>query len=114
MSGDLGSGKTAFVKAFAKAAGIKKSITSPTFVILKQYSFPAGSDDKNKYLVHADCYRMETEEDALSVGLPEYFERDDVIMFIEWPEKISKILPENVKNIRFEYINETTRKIIVD
>lgn len=109
----MGSGKTAFVKAFAKAAGIKKAITSPTFVIMKQYLIPDGSGEDSKYLIHVDCYRMEIEEDALSVGLTEYFERKDTIIFLEWPEKISKILPKNVKAIKFEFINETTRKITV-
>lgn len=114
MSGDLGSGKTTFVKAFAKQAGIKKEITSPTFVILKQYLIPSSNEKSAEYLIHVDCYRMGSEEDAYSIGLPEYFERKDAIIFVEWPEKINKILPKRTKKIKFEYLDETTRKITVE
>jgi len=113
LSGDLGSGKTTFTKAFAKCAGVKKEVTSPTFVLMKQYQIPKPADKKTKYLIHVDCYRMESEDDAYSVGLVEYFGRKDVMILIEWPEKISKIFPKNIKNIKFKYIDETTRKIIV-
>lgn len=95
-------------------AGIKKTVTSPTFVILKQYEIPSGRNESTRYLIHVDCYRMGSEDDAFSIGLPEYFDRKDTIIFIEWPEKISKILPKSIKNIRFEYVDGTTRKITVE
>lgn len=114
LSGELGSGKTTFVKAFAKALGVKQEITSPTFVLLKQYNLPVAFNSKAKFLVHVDCYRMETVEDAHSIGLSEYFGRDDVIILIEWPEKIKEILPPNIINIGFDYLDEYSRSIKVE
>ena len=103
LNGDLGSGKTTFVKAFAKAAGIKQSVTSPTFVLMKEYAIPNHKGLTT--LVHLDCYRMNSAEDAFSIGLPEYFKRKDTIIFIEWPDKISIILPARTRKINFHFVD---------
>lgn len=108
LYGDLGSGKTTFTKGFAEGLEIKKHITSPTFVISKEY--PIESKEIKK-LVHTDCYRLSTEVDAENIGLSEYLHDGDSILVLEWPEKIEKILPKNTKKIYFEYIDENTRKI---
>lgn len=111
LFGDLGSGKTTFTKGLAKALGIKKEITSPTFVIMKQYPLPSDSK-KIKNLVHLDCYRMATREDAESIGIYEYLELKDNVTVIEWPENIDKLLANfQFKKINFKYVDETTRKI---
>lgn len=112
LSGDLGAGKTTFVKGLAKGLGISKNITSPTFVILKSYQTDYKGDIKK--LVHVDCYRMKDENDAEGIGLPEYFNQKDCLVLIEWPEKIKKILPESAKFINFEYLYENSRKITTD
>lgn len=108
LFGDLGSGKTTFAKGFAKVLGVKKTITSPTFVIFKTYSTEAGNE---KLLLHLDCYRLGSEIDAEAIGLPELLGRSDVVSLIEWPEKIEKILPADTKVINFQYLSENSRKI---
>lgn len=115
LHGDLGSGKTSFVKGLAEGLHINEIITSPTFVILKEYPIvqpefhPRGGN--GGFLVHIDAYRTETIDDVKSVGVEDYLNRDDVILVVEWAEKIQDILPENTININFEYIDENTRRI---
>lgn len=108
LYGDLGSGKTTFVKGLAKSLGVRRNITSPTFVILKEYPV---KKDNIQFLIHTDCYRFKNANDVDSTGLLEYFDRSDCITVIEWPEKIEEILPKRSKKIHFEYIDVKTRKI---
>ena len=110
LSGELGSGKTTFTKAFASAIGVKEVVTSPTFVILKRYHLSEAKNDISE-LIHTDCYRLSSPDDAYSIGLDEYFARTDVVTLIEWPEKIESIIPAHAKKISFEYVDENTRKI---
>lgn len=112
LKGDLGAGKTTFAKGLAEGLKVADTITSPTFVILKEYS--AKIKDKQVSFVHIDAYRAETIADIESVGIQDYLDRDDVVMVIEWPEKIKEILPENTIWIKFENINEQERKISYD
>jgi len=95
------------VKGFANGLGIKKTITSPTFVVMKMYDIP----HKKYKLVHVDCYRLKNEQDGKGICLPEIIGDDKFITLIEWPDRIKKLLPENSKTISFEYINEINRKI---
>lgn len=133
LIGDLGAGKTTFTQGLAKGLGIKENITSPTFVLMKQYRVRVQSKSKEKKtltqkqglqsysnlllkpltLVHIDAYRMENEQDALSIGVIDYLGRKDTICVIEWPEKIKKILPKKTIWIKFEHINENYRQIII-
>lgn len=110
LEGDLGSGKTTFIKGFAKALGIKNEVTSPTFVLLKKYKV-LNSNRGIQNLIHVDCYRMDSPEDAYSIGLDEFFGDKEAIILIEWPSKITSLLPKRTKKIKFEYINTSTRKI---
>lgn len=117
LKGDLGAGKTTFTKGLAEGLKVVETITSPTFVILKEYkckilrpkTHPGG-----EILVHIDAYRAETIEDIKSVGIEDYLDRKDVIMVVEWPEKIKEVLPEDTIWINFENINEKERKITYD
>lgn len=109
LIGELGSGKTTFVKGLAEELKVAEAITSPTFVMLKSY--PAKIDKKNIELVHIDAYRAESIEDIKSVGIEDYLGRDDIIMVIEWADKIREILPKNITQIKFEFIDENSRRI---
>jgi tRNA threonylcarbamoyladenosine biosynthesis protein TsaE len=111
LYGDLGSGKTTFVKAFASGIGIKKNIASPTFVLAKTYPI-----DYKCYslMVHIDCYRMRDGNDAESIGLLEYLQRPDVLIMIEWPEKILGLLSERPNKIHFSYLGDNSRLISVE
>ncbi len=122
LIGDLGAGKTVFVKGLAEGLGIKESITSPTFVVLKEYNILRpnlhlqGEGDKVKKLVHVDAYRAETIDDIKSVGIEDFLCRDDVVLVIEWAEKIKDVLPKNTERmvyINFKHINENKREISI-
>ncbi len=102
LSGDLGAGKTAFVKGVAKYFGLD-GVTSPTYAYLNVYG---------DLIYHYDCYRLSCGEDAAMLGLTDYFGGDN-ICFIEWAENIVDVLPANTKRVVIEKIDEETRKIIL-
>ena len=108
LIGELGSGKTTFVKGLARGLGIKEPITSPTFVMLKEHRIPKANQP---ILVHVDAYRIESLGDIKSVGIEDYLNRDDVILVIEWAEKIKKILPKDTLEINFKHKSEKEREI---
>ena len=108
LSGDLGSGKTAFVKKAAKYFGVKETITSPTFVILKRFKLNAH---RYTSLVHIDAYRLEKEGELLKLGWSELITDPQNIIFLEWPENIKKIIPETAKKLKFSFVDEETRVI---
>lgn len=103
LEGDLGSGKTLFTKAFAKAMGVNDNITSPTFNIIKEYQGELK-------LFHIDAYRLnDVKED---IGIVEYFKKRGVTI-IEWSDLIEDILPKNRLVIKFRIIDENTRVLVI-
>lgn len=100
LSGDLGAGKTAFVKGVAEYFGLN-GVTSPTYAYLNVYG---------DFLYHYDCYRLSCGEDAALLGLTDYFGGDDICL-IEWAENIADVLPEKLKTVKIEKISENERKI---
>jgi tRNA threonylcarbamoyladenosine biosynthesis protein TsaE len=101
LSGDLGSGKTAFVKAVAGEFGIKDDVTSPTFIIEKIYEL---ADSPFQRLIHIDAYRLESGAELLHLGWADLIADPRNIIFIEWPEKVADIM-------HFQFIDENTREI---
>ena len=104
LIGDLGSGKTVFAKAFAKALGINDNITSPTFNIIKEYD---GGEMK---MFHMDVYRLSDIKQDL--GREEYFTKRGVCI-IEWADLIEDILPKNRLDIKFKMVDENTRQLVI-
>ena len=100
LSGDLGAGKTAFVKGVAKFFGLD-GVTSPTYAYLNIYG---------DLLYHYDCYRLSCGEDAERLGLTDYFNGDN-ICFIEWAENIEDALPDTVKKVEILKVSENERTI---
>ena len=100
LSGDLGAGKTEFVKGVAKYFGLD-GVTSPTYAYLNIYG---------DYIYHYDCYRLSSGEDAELLGLTDYFNGKN-ICFIEWAENIADALPDNCKKVTIQKIDQNTRKI---
>ncbi|MDF1498482.1 MAG: tRNA (adenosine(37)-N6)-threonylcarbamoyltransferase complex ATPase subunit type 1 TsaE [Patescibacteria group bacterium] len=110
LYGDLGAGKTTFVRGLAEKFGVKQAVNSPTFLIIKKYN--SSKKENRKYtLYHFDCYRISKSEDILDLGWEDIINGENNIIVIEWPEKIEKILPKKKLNIKFEFVNEDTRKI---
>ena len=108
LSGELGSGKTAFVKCVAKNLGINEDITSPTFVIMKNY----GLSTKNyKLLIHIDAYRLNSYKELENLRWQEIYNDPNNLIFLEWPERVLELIPNDAKKINFEFIDGTTRKI---
>jgi len=111
LVGNLGSGKTCFVRGLARGLGIKQLITSPSFVFLK--AFPVSNNRKIKYLVHLDCYRLKNKDKIDNIIPLEYFGKKDILVVIEWPERIKSKLPTRTQYIKFKILNNQQRKIII-
>ena len=108
LSGNLGGGKTTFLQGFAKGLGIKEKILSPTFVILKHFKI---TNQKFTDFYHIDCYRLKTHEDILELNFENIILNPKNIVAIEWPEKIKKVLPKNLMEISFKFVDENKREI---
>jgi tRNA threonylcarbamoyladenosine biosynthesis protein TsaE len=109
LVGNLGAGKTVFVKGLAKSLGIEDNITSPTFVLMKIYQ---TQHEKIKRLVHVDCYRLEKNEDLAEIGLADYLNDPENIVVIEWADRVVN-LPKDAININIDYIEDQTRRVRV-
>jgi tRNA threonylcarbamoyladenosine biosynthesis protein TsaE len=88
--GEMGVGKTTFIKEICKNLLVNDNVSSPTFSIVNQYK-----TKQNKIVYHFDFYRLETEEEAYDMGYEEYFFQNDLCL-IEWPEKIEGLIPEDI------------------
>ncbi|MEX0660674.1 MAG: tRNA (adenosine(37)-N6)-threonylcarbamoyltransferase complex ATPase subunit type 1 TsaE [Balneolaceae bacterium] len=107
LQGELGSGKTHFVKGFVRAFGIdSEEVRSPTYTLINEYL-------SNPPIYHFDCYRIEDPMEAIEFGAEEYFYGNGVCV-IEWPERIKSILPDTVQTIIFETTGENSRTIIFE
>ncbi len=109
LQGNLGSGKTTFVKSTAKILKIEGVITSPTFVIEKIYNLPDSNFFSN--LIHIDAYRLKNGKELLSLNWKDILHNPSSIIFIEWPEIIADILPKDVRRIYFSFVDENTREV---
>lgn len=105
LNGELGAGKTRFSKAFGECLGIKQTITSPTFNILKCYF------DGKLPLYHIDAYRLEGIKQDL--GLEEYIEGDGVCL-IEWSSFIEYLLPDEYLNMEIYILSDDSRKFVIE
>lgn len=127
LYGELGSGKTTFMKYLAESLGVKEEIKSPTFVIMKffdltpRFASPSPCQGEGLqtmrgedfHLIHIDAYRIENPEEMLNLGWQENISDPKNLICIEWPEKITNIMPPHIK-IFFEHISENERKIKIE
>jgi len=107
LIGNLGAGKTVFAKGLAAGLGVKKPVTSPTFVLMRVYPVKSPTI---KRLVHVDAYRVKSARDLIAIGAADYFNCPDTITVIEWADKIKTILPKKAKFVKIS-INKTSRII---
>ncbi|OGV51291.1 MAG: tRNA (adenosine(37)-N6)-threonylcarbamoyltransferase complex ATPase subunit type 1 TsaE [Lentisphaerae bacterium GWF2_52_8] len=109
LYGELGAGKTAFARGFARGLGIKESVSSPTFTIVQEYSLP-----NEKWLYHLDLYRISGPEAALSFGIDEYLSDKSAFTLIEWPERISILLPPKTISVKILQDDEFSRTLEIN
>lgn len=105
FDGAMGAGKTTLIKALCEVLGVQDQVSSPTFSLVNEYL--AANDQK---VFHFDWYRIEEEEEAWAIGLEEYIAEGDWL-FMEWPEKISNLLPLEYYLIRISSDEEGIRTI---
>lgn len=105
--GDMGAGKTTLIKAICAQLGVLDVATSPTFSIVNQYDGADGA------VYHFDFYRLKDQNEALDMGYEEYF-YSGKYCFIEWPEKIANLIPDNYVGVRIHVTGATTRQITVE
>jgi tRNA threonylcarbamoyladenosine biosynthesis protein TsaE len=104
FEGNLGAGKTTFIKATLKALGYTDEVQSPTFSIVNEY------DDS---VYHFDCYRLKSVYEAMDFGIEEYLDSGKYC-FIEWPEIIEPLLPNEILKIKIEHTENNTRNIAIN
>lgn len=104
LIGELGAGKTVFAKGIAKGLNIKQAVTSPTFCLHNIYH-------GNLTLNHFDFYRINSIDEALIIGVTDYFICDNAVCVCEWASNIATIIPQKRIEILIEKINDNSRRI---
>ena len=108
LEGELGAGKTQFVRGLVKAlGGDAKAVSSPTFVLLNVYQTPLLA------VYHLDAYRVGGAEDFSSIGFTELLEQNGIVV-VEWPSRVKEILPPKRINITIEITGKSSRKITIN
>ncbi len=100
----MGAGKTSFIKVICEQLGVADATSSPTFSIVNEYSSPHGP------VYHFDFYRLKDEQEAYDLGYEEYFYSGDYC-FIEWPEKIPNLIPEDAIEVSIQVDDQFRRHI---
>lgn len=111
LEGELGTGKTTLIKGIAKGLGIKKNITSPTFVLMKLYNLKHQASGIRQ-LCHVDAYRVEGAEELIDIGVMEYIDDLKTIVIIEWAEKVKTILPNDAIWIKMKHGENESERIV--
>ena len=104
LYGDMGVGKTTLIKAIVNVLGSDDVASSPTFAIVNEYQTPED------IIYHFDLYRIENEEEALNFGVDDYLSSNHWL-FIEWPEKIQNLLPNDVSVLQIELNDDNSRTL---
>ncbi len=110
LSGNLGAGKTTLTQHLARELGIEEQITSPTFVLLKQYPLEGSAFTQ---LVHIDAYRLESPDELNPLRVEELFTDPSNLILVEWPERVLEKLPTNRTDISLAVIDDTARDITI-
>ncbi len=105
LYGDLGAGKTVFVRGVAGALGAREQVTSPTFTLIHEYR-------GNLPLYHMDLYRLNSTREIVEIGVEEYFYGDGVCL-VEWAEKLGELLPDDVIRVVIRHMDEHHREITI-
>ncbi len=106
--GTMGVGKTTLIKEIVKQLEVDDIVTSPTFSLVNEYQ-----SRKGEIIYHFDFYRIENEEEAMDIGIDDYFDSNNWCL-IEWPEKVKNLLPLNALEIHLSINKDETRSIVMD
>lgn len=108
--GEIGAGKTTFINALSRRLGVEDDVTnSPSFAIINEYR----SDTTAELIYHFDLYRLENIEEALEIGVEDYFD-SGALCFLEWPERIEDILPDDTVRVDIRVNDDKSRDIIIN
>lgn len=110
LTGDLGAGKTALVKAFCRRLGVRESVASPTFALVNEYAF-LNENGHEEVIHHLDLYRLRNLDEAHEIGIEDYLYNENYCL-IEWPEIIEELLPEDFIRIKIAILPDSCRKIL--
>jgi tRNA threonylcarbamoyladenosine biosynthesis protein TsaE len=102
FDGDMGAGKTTFIKSFCRVLGVKDVVSSPTYSIVNEY------ESANGLVYHFDFYRIKDIQEAYDLGYEEYFYGGGICL-IEWPERVAELLPEHLIKVEISIIDENRR-----
>jgi tRNA threonylcarbamoyladenosine biosynthesis protein TsaE len=106
LSGDLGAGKTCFVQGAAEALGVTTRVTSPSFVLVREY------EGRRVRIVHVDVYRLDTLQELIDLGYEEIF-APDAVLFIEWGDAVGGLLPESCLEVELQISDDDRRRIVI-
>lgn len=107
FDGEMGAGKTTFINALSRALGVEDDPTgSPTFSIVNEYR----SDTTAELIYHFDLYRIENLEQAFDIGIEDYLD-SGALCFIEWPDRIDDILPDDTVRVNIEVLPDGSRRL---
>ena len=105
--GSMGAGKTTFIKAICEEMGVSDVVTSPTFAIVNEYT-----TDKGQRIFHFDFYRIKKLEEVYDMGYEDYF-YSSALCFLEWPELIEELLPEDAVKVTIQENEDGTREVVM-
>lgn len=106
--GVMGAGKTTFIKAICERLGVSDVINSPTFAIVNEYR-----SDSGELIYHFDFYRINKIEEVFDFGYEDYFYSGS-LCFIEWPERIESLLPNDTLDITIEVLEDGSRNVLIE
>jgi len=107
LIGELGAGKTCFIRGLVRGLGVTTGATSPTFVLINEY--------RGRVLVHhADLYRVESLAEIVDLGIPELFAAADAVTVVEWADKLGPLLPDDAIRVHIDGAGDEPRRIRID
>lgn len=109
FKGEMGAGKTTFIAALCAELGVTEPVTSPSFAVINEYR----SDETAELIYHFDFYRLEKPEEAEEIGAPDYFD-SGALCLVEWPERITDLLPGDTRYVQVEVNDDGSRKLIIE
>lgn len=109
LVGELGSGKTTFAQGFAEGLGVKESVLSPTFVLMRHYALKKSF----KTFIHVDCYRLDSPKELVPLGWHDLVTNPKNLILIEWADRVVDLLPLAHITLSFHHTNETIRTISI-